>query len=323
MHNIATEKEKWIYGDDVEIISHTKDCTVYRLANDTGNIVMTCYRVFPGIELIYNDVNIQSYIINRLDVGNVIEIDHCREGRIECEFRDEFFYLSQGDLILAQKSETGHGSFFPLSHYKGISIKIDLDKAPQCFSCFMDDVNVSPVALANNLCVGEKSFISRGEPCVEHIFSELYHVPESIKKGYFKVKILELLLFLSGMDPKKSDNKLCGISKNQVDLAKKVCQYMTKNMDDRITLDQLSARFHVSGTQIKNSFKAVYGVSIYSYVRTQKMQEAAYRLNTTDKSILEIAGEFGYDNGSKFAKAFRDCIGLSPTEYRQNGFKIV
>ena len=30
-----------------------------------------------------------------------------------------------------------------------------------------------------------------------HIFAELYSVPEAIRKGYFKVKILELLLFLS------------------------------------------------------------------------------------------------------------------------------
>ena len=39
-------------------------------------------------------------------------------------------------------------------------------------------------------------------------------------------------------------------------------------------------------------------------------------LANTDRPILEIAGQFGYDNGSKFAKAFRDVMGASPTGFR-------
>ena len=50
-----------------------------------------------------------------------------------------------------------------------------------------------------------------------------------------------------------------------------------------------------------------------------------YRKNATKKphsqdvykrQVLAIANRFGYDNGSKFAKAFRDVIGVSPSEYR-------
>ena len=87
-------------------------------------------------------------------------------------------------------------------------------------------------------------------------------------------------------------------------------------MDKRITLDQVSERFHVSGTQIKKSFKAVYGVSMYAFIRTQKMHSAAAMLKSTDFTILEIAGEYGYENGSKFAGAFKAVMGMSPNEYR-------
>ena len=34
------------------------------------------------------------------------------------------------------------------------------------------------------------------------------------------------------------------------------------------------------------------------------------------RQVLDIAGQFGYDNASKFARAFRDVIGVSPNEYR-------
>jgi AraC-like DNA-binding protein len=69
-------------------------------------------------------------------------------------------------------------------------------------------------------------------------------------------------------------------------------------------------------TLIKSAFRAVYGVPLYAYIRTQKMESAAYMLEHTDKSVLQIAGEHGYDNGSKFASAFRQVKGMTPSAYR-------
>lgn len=46
------------------------------------------------------------------------------------------------------------------------------------------------------------------------------------------------------------------------------------------------------------------------------MHSAAQLLRTSDRTVLDIAGQFGYDNASKFAKAFRSVIGVSPSAYR-------
>lgn len=46
------------------------------------------------------------------------------------------------------------------------------------------------------------------------------------------------------------------------------------------------------------------------------MRVAAKLLVETDRTIMDIAGEFGYDNSSKFAGAFREVLGVSPREYR-------
>ena len=42
----------------------------------------------------------------------------------------------------------------------------------------------------------------------------------------------------------------------------------------------------------------------------------ANRMFHPDDTVLDIAGQFGYDNASKFAKAFRDVVGVSPRQYR-------
>ena len=65
-----------------------------------------------------------------------------------------------------------------------------------------------------------------------HIFSELYSVPEGIRKGYFKVKILELLLFLSAF-PIQAAQPQHGYSLSQVQLAEQIGAYLLENTELR------------------------------------------------------------------------------------------
>ena len=158
--------------------------------------------------------------------------------------------------------------------------------------------------------------MARSSPRVKHVFSELYAVPEGIRKGYFKVKVLELLLFLSVLPvPPVALEQRC-FTNSQVTLAKEVCQYLTDHMDSKITIQELSGQFNASATLIKSSFRGVYGMSPSAFLRAQKMHSAADLLRNSNRTVLDIAGQFGYDNASKFAKAFRDIIGVSPNEYR-------
>lgn len=39
-------------------------------------------------------------------------------------------------------------------------------------------------------------------------------------------------------------------------------------------------------------------------------------LLNTERMILDIASDYGYDNGSKFAKVFKSVMGVKPREYR-------
>ena len=57
-------------------------------------------------------------------------------------------------------------------------------------------------------------------------------------------------------------------------------------------------------------------MSTAAFLRAQKMRQAAVLLRETDRTVLDIAGQFGYDNGSKFARAFRSVIGVSPNARR-------
>lgn len=319
---MKTDIEKQIYGNQLKILSQNDDCTVYRIAKDDGDIVMTSYCVFDGIHLIYNDVHTQSFLSKMSGTGEILQINHCLEGRIEYSIKEnEFMYLEHSDMSMGCTTD-GHNLYFPTGHYHGITILIDVKRAPDCLSCILDDVDVRPSSLVKKFCSGNRCYVSRSEDCFEHIFSELYSVRDSIRKGYFKVKVLELLLFLSGMeiDNEKAE-KRC-YTKSQVQLAKRTSQFIASHLDEKITIDKLSSMFHVSPTQLKNCFKGVFGMSVYAYIRTQKMSVASQLLKTTDYTVLDIASRFGYGNGSKFSKAFKDVIGMTPNEYRSENSTI-
>lgn len=303
----------------IQTVEHCESFSIYRSQDSTGDCEVTVYPVFSGIELVYYDVHMQSCDINLAKGREMLIITHCQEGRIEFEYKNgEYLYLASGDLSIQKNTENIRHRYCPLSHYHGVSVAIDMKRVPRCFSCILDDVFVSPEELEMKFCSEKPYSIMRENISIEHIFSELYSVPENIRKGYHKVKVLELLLFLSGLEYKGESEERRYFSRSQVTAAKEAKKYLLAHLDEHITITELADMLGISSTSLKICFKGVYGDTINGYITNCKMQKAASLLKSTDKSVLEIAGIVGYNNGSKFAGAFRRVMNKSPNEYRKS-----
>ena len=106
-------------------------------------------------------------------------------------------------------------------------------------------------------------------------------------------------------------------SGRQVALMREIGRYLESHPEENITLSQLSRRFGLPVTTLKRHFRAVYGMAVSDYLRQVRMQKAAHLLRATDQTVLWVAGQVGYLNGSKFAAAFRAATGFSPSGYRR------
>ncbi len=311
-------KQMELYGSEIEVVSQSLDRSVYRMASDGGDGIMTGYHVFPGVELVYNDFHrgdcFQAIPASR----DVMEINHCRLGRFECELHDgSCVYLEEGDLSVNMMGTRTKHSCFPLEHYHGVSVVIELGEASRSISRALSDISIDLYMLREMLCNLDRCFIMRATDSIEHIFSELYRIPDKIKRGYFKLKVLELLLFLSVVDQTDALEERQYFHKSQVDIIKRMKQYMTENLERHDTLEELSDRFDIPLTAMKLCFKGVYGNPIYSFMRNYRMQAAAVLLCRSKESISSIAAQVGYLNSSKFASAFKEVMGMSPFEYRK------
>ncbi|MDF2655807.1 MAG: rhaR 11 [Bacillota bacterium] len=315
-------KENELYASVVQVVSRFDDHAIYRMA-DGSDGTMTTYEVFPGVELIYNDFHTEECFQGPRCYRDVMEINHCRQGRFECDFPDgSCVYLEEGDLSVNMIGNRALRSSFPLEHYHGISVVIELEQAACSLSGVLNDISIDLYALRDRLCGCDRCFIMRATESVEHIFSELYRVPDQIRKGYYKLKILELLLFLSAVDGTAHMEQKQYFPRSQVDVIKAVKEYIIENLERHITLEELSQRFNIPLTALKLCFKGVYGTTIYSYLRTYRMQDAAVLLSRTKMSIAQVAGQVGYLNSSKFASAFKAVMGISPLEYRRGNQRI-
>lgn len=121
----------------------------------------------------------------------------------------------------------------------------------------------------------------------------------------------------TGTEETDADAEQADYTGSQKEVADRAHEMIMANLERHITIAEFAQSLHASPTQIKVSFHKVYGAPIYTYARSQRMAAASKLLADTDESILEIAGKFGYENGSKFARAFRTVVGVSPSEYRK------
>lgn len=315
-------------GASATLLAETEDSLVVRLDSDSGEGMMTFYRVFPGVLLTYNDFHMKDYQSEFQAGTDLFCIDHCREGRIEHEIpgwtgyasEDNLFsYLAAGDLRLDRRLRHNGHMVFPLCHYHGLSITFLMDEAARTIAHTLPDFSVDLCALRDKYCSGERPCVISREEGIAHIFSELYHVPAQIRRDYFRIKVLELLLFLDALTLPETPEARPYFYRSQVEKVKAIQAYLTADLTRPHTLEELSARFDIAMTPMKECFKAVYGSPIFTYMRLYRMNVAAAMLKSErELKVSDIAGLVGYDSPSKFAAAFRRMMGMTPLAYRNS-----
>ena len=289
----------------------------FHLENDSGTGDITLYHVFPGIELVYNDMHMAYCNKHQQPAPHVMEINYCKEGRCECLFRGrQYCYMSAGDLSFCSLHSSAHQSEFPTSHYHGITVTIDFSAVSKEMKGVLELLAVD-LARIQSLSLANTFTVIRAEATVEHIFSELYKAPAAIRRGYIRVKVLELLLILTGLDPTEDPEKRPYFPAAQVETIKSLHAFLVEHFSEHYTIGELSERFSISPTVMKKCFHGVYGEPIYAYMKKYRLQVAERLLRESDLSIGEIAAQIGYLNPNKFTSAFCAEYGVPPTMYRK------
>jgi len=306
------------FGSNVHEIAAEGECRVLRLDDESGEGFMTMYRVFDGIYLMYNDFHMRHCVSEYQNADTILCIDHCREGRIEHENAlGERYYMEAGDLRIDKRVHHTGKVELPLSHYHGITIGFMQEAAQETLRHEMPFLSVDLEMLGEKFCPENKEFLLRTNEQLNVVFSQLYHTPESMRLGFFRVKIAELLLLLSALDTSANSEQRQYFPASQTAKIKEIHSLITSRTDKTFKVEELSEISGMPPASLRKVFKAVYGTPVYQYIKSYKMKAAAEMLISDRRmNIADIAQRLGYDNASKFSAAFRDVMGVTPQIYR-------
>jgi len=84
------------------------------------------------------------------------------------------------------------------------------------------------------------------------------------------------------------------------------------------TLAELSRQAGVSRTILAEKFSRFLGQSPIAYIARWRIQMAMRKLESSDRNVVQIALEVGYESEAAFIRAFKRETGLSPAKYRRS-----
>ena len=100
---------------------------------------------------------------------------------------------------------------------------------------------------------------------------------------------------------------------------KEAIEYIDSHLDEPISFKTIAKKFNFSPYYFHRMFYVIVGKTIAAYIRDRRLQAACVDLSATDKSIINIGLDCGYDSAQSFSRGFKQMYGLSPSEYRKQG----
>ena len=93
---------------------------------------------------------------------------------------------------------------------------------------------------------------------------------------------------------------------------------ISSNMaNPNLKMDDLGEQLGISRVQLYRKVKTLTGLSPVELLRQMRLQKGKILLNTTTKTVAEIAYEVGFNSASYFANCFKKQFGKLPMELRE------
>ena len=140
------------------------------------------------------------------------------------------------------------------------------------------------------------------------------------KKSFDDLHFLSLLINLWS----KTYEKLCKLdlvrNTNEFineERIKLILNYIHEHYGEKISVDDLANLLNISKNTCFRLFKKYLSKSPTEYILDYRINKAATFLLHSNKNIISIALECGFENASYFGKVFKEKTGFSPLKYRK------
>ena len=103
----------------------------------------------------------------------------------------------------------------------------------------------------------------------------------------------------------------------KLDRINAITEYIRKNYKENLTTAGIAENFHMSEGHLCHYFKEITGKTIKKYINSVRIEKASDFIIASDKSILEIALDCGFNDVNYFSRCFKKIKGINPTALRK------
>lgn len=269
-------------------------------------------------------LNVFSYFPkeNFFVIGFDYRLFYITDGKIFLNFKDSDYTLEKNSLAVIPS-----GVPYKLSSYEGTSCEI---------MCFNFDTVKGSLTSESVHPVSESEFdsallfeskraeelenpiiISDASTLHDRLF-EIYREFKTKQFGYRKkgeslfAAVLVSCVRNAGKMPKK-----------EVRLAISVKEYLSENIEEECSAEHLGEIFHYHPNYINRVFKENFGITVHSFLISQRIKTAKQLLVTSNLSLEKISVKCGFKTLAHFSLCFKNNCGVSPSKYRKMSDTVI
>ena len=129
-------------------------------------------------------------------------------------------------------------------------------------------------------------------------------------------KIIEFADFLIDNFAVEQNNSF-GYIYNDNNKIHQIIDFIDKNYNQEVSLKETASVLNINPQYLSRFFKQQAGIGFLNYLNKIRIKKSLKCLLSTNKSILEIAVDYGFNDSKNYTRAFKQEFQMTPGEYRK------
>ena len=274
----------------------------------------------PGFKLSCSNYRVSERLVREVrDPSPAFGIGFCMSGRITGRAagmandvsadsrQSQLFYFPNRSGIIVNERDT---------YYLGLTLLVD----PDVFYAMLRDEMDSLPPDFRRLADGSVSEIYQHStavtPKMQHAFRQILDCPYAglTKRLFLESKAIELIaLRLQALiDSKPQSDQKTALIPADMERIYHAAELLSRELKDPPSLFTLAKTVGLSHVKLNRGFRALFGTTVFGYLRQIRLQSAKKLLETRQMNVTEAAFAVGYNSVSAFSRAFTSQYGLQP-----------
>jgi len=155
-------------------------------------------------------------------------------------------------------------------------------------------------------------------PGMRAVLMELRTPPaaKNLQRLFYHVRAQQLVYLLMEQLNKRSGGPVKSTSPEEIAKVFKARELLLEDLATPPTIAGLARGVLMSESQLKGSFREVFGVSIYQYFQNARMEKAKELLAVSGRTVKEVGYELGFTNIGHFSRLFERVYRVKPKRFQ-------